>query len=723
MEDKEDCFGRATVALTRAIKHTYIVSPIDMAGLIGMAQTLAVYHYGYYTLKDRSVQFHEPKRIPSDAEAVLEWGLNTPFNSQDKPPLAIAMVVTLNGVRSLRRYRLVIAQKSKLRLTQEVTAALASHSRDHRLTASSFFPCSIDREYLYGYAGDGYRSPLWLCASHNGSPVLVHRLRGSKMYFHQATKDRRILLIPGIHYFDAHRLQPLLLQTPALQAHLRASPLVGPEGAGETVEDPSSEEERATTDGESEVEEEADEADLPPEEPWCPPIPPALDDPTEMEIKGAADKLDTMMNSSQPQANVFFQPENLGALPHLWLQAKLTISLTSMQEKFARLFMSIASELWLRDAIDTVEEVFAHAARSFTLRLAETLAQYICSLTRRAESLATPETECLLYATFWFRPILSELIGAAKESADVNRERAPSGPVKVVVTNQPHSRRHTGVDLVSGVSALLAWFPASWASKIAPCFIGEEGGAIQAPQEVSFACPHRVFEGLQREAVDQVLQAVKFTDKNAPGLNLALDEEFQAADCFAELIRGYTMGVVEPYIMMGLQPTGPTRVNLEVIVPSPKGLTPAMWKQTATLCPLEWPSNYSLLRLWHTPKSFHQYAAQLKQQVQHRHMFTHWEVNRGKLASRVLFQRPAHYLPETILQQHVRERTFPDRKLRRRAPDTDVVTFQTKCNELRLLAARAERANPVSFAIGNSWNDTLRADKQHHLEYTTRSQT
>ena len=125
-EDKEDCFGRATVALTRAIQHTYIVSPIDMAGLIRIAQTLAVYHYGYYTLKDRTVQFHEPKHVPSDAEAVLEWGLDTPFS-----------------------------------------------------------------------------------ASYNGYPVLVHRLRGSKMYFHQATKDRRILLIPGIHYFDAHRLQSL----------------------------------------------------------------------------------------------------------------------------------------------------------------------------------------------------------------------------------------------------------------------------------------------------------------------------------------------------------------------------------------------------------------------------------------------------------------------------------------------------------------------------------
>ena len=103
LEDREDCLGRATVALTRAIRHTYIVSPIDMAGMIGMAQTRAVYHYGHHTLKNRLVQYYEPAREPLDAEAVLEWGLDTPFTSQDKPPLAIAMVVTLNGVRSLRR--------------------------------------------------------------------------------------------------------------------------------------------------------------------------------------------------------------------------------------------------------------------------------------------------------------------------------------------------------------------------------------------------------------------------------------------------------------------------------------------------------------------------------------------------------------------------------------------------------------------------------------------
>ena len=134
---------------------------------------------------------------------------------------------------------------------------------------------------------------------------------------------------------------------------------------------------------------------------------------------------------------------------------------------------------------------------------------------RRAETLATPETEFLLYATYWFRPILSELIGAATESAAVNRDRAPSGPVKVVVTNQPHSRPNAGIDLVSGVSALLAWFPAIWASKVAPCVIGDAGGASQLPQEVTIQCANGEAANAQWDDGDQVLQAVKFTDQES----------------------------------------------------------------------------------------------------------------------------------------------------------------------------------------------------------------
>ena len=73
------------------------------------------------------------------------------------------------------------------------------------------------------------------------------------------------------------------------------------------------------------------------------------DDPTEEELVGAAETLDTMMAKVQPPFNIFFTPASLGALPALWLQAKLTISLAPFQEKFAKLFQSQrnSSLLWV----------------------------------------------------------------------------------------------------------------------------------------------------------------------------------------------------------------------------------------------------------------------------------------------------------------------------------------------------------------------------------------
>ena len=59
--------------------------------------------------------------------------------------------------------------------------------------------------------------------------------------------------------------------------------------------------------------------------------------------------------------------------------------------------------------------------RSFTIRLAHHLAKYLSRLMRHAEDLADPHTSCFMYATYWFRPSLTELLGAAKEPDDVNR--------------------------------------------------------------------------------------------------------------------------------------------------------------------------------------------------------------------------------------------------------------------------------------------------------------
>ena len=130
------------------------------------------------------------------------------------------------------------------------------------------------------------------------------------------------------------------------------------------------------------------------DQPWCPPLPDHMDNPTEEELMRAAEKLDTMVEQLQANPTIFFTPSSLGALPALWLQAKLTITLQPFQDKLSRLFLAIAAELWLRG------------------RLAEQLAQYITSLMRHAAELATPHTQCLLYARYCFRPILSKLLDA-----------------------------------------------------------------------------------------------------------------------------------------------------------------------------------------------------------------------------------------------------------------------------------------------------------------------
>jgi hypothetical protein len=130
--------------------------------------------------------------------------------------------------------------------------------------------------------------------------------------------------------------------------------------------DPSSEEEPSTSDEEdNDVEVSSDE------ERWCPPNLDQPADPTEEELAGAAEKLETMVAQLQTNSSIFFTPASLGALPALWLQAKLTISLAPFQEKIAKLFLTIAAELWLRGCPEAIDSTFQNFARSVTVRLAE----------------------------------------------------------------------------------------------------------------------------------------------------------------------------------------------------------------------------------------------------------------------------------------------------------------------------------------------------------------
>ena len=89
---------------------------------------------------------------------------------------------------------------------------------------------------------------------------------------------------------------------------------------------------------------------------------------------------------------------------------------------------------------------------------------------------------------------------------------------------------------------------------------------------------------------------------------------------------------------------------------------------------------------------------QLRKQMNHRHMFSHWEINYDKFASRVLYHLLAHYVPEATLQQNVQDRDFPSRQVRKKPPQADIDEFKAKCRELRRFPTTQELSNPVSFA-------------------------
>ena len=80
-EDTEDCLGRITVGLTRSKSLTLLVSPLDMMGLIGMAQVVATIAYGIQGLRRGETTWDWPKFNANPEQENLEqmrrWSLNT----------------------------------------------------------------------------------------------------------------------------------------------------------------------------------------------------------------------------------------------------------------------------------------------------------------------------------------------------------------------------------------------------------------------------------------------------------------------------------------------------------------------------------------------------------------------------------------------------------------------------------------------------------------------
>ena len=118
-EDTEDCLGRTTVGLTRSKSLTILVSPLDMLGLMGMAQVVATIAYGIRGLRTGETTWSWPDFHSDPAQEnlgqIARWSLNQ-APDWTYPPLAIANQYKDRHTKETKRerYRLILVRGYEL---------------------------------------------------------------------------------------------------------------------------------------------------------------------------------------------------------------------------------------------------------------------------------------------------------------------------------------------------------------------------------------------------------------------------------------------------------------------------------------------------------------------------------------------------------------------------------------------------------------------------------
>ena len=101
-EDTEDCLGRITVGLTRSKSLTLLVSPLDMMGLIGMAQVIATIAYGIQGLRRGETTWDWPKFNANpeqeNREQMQRWSLNTVLHGHIPPWQSLTNITTTKPI-------------------------------------------------------------------------------------------------------------------------------------------------------------------------------------------------------------------------------------------------------------------------------------------------------------------------------------------------------------------------------------------------------------------------------------------------------------------------------------------------------------------------------------------------------------------------------------------------------------------------------------------------
>ena len=208
-EDTEDCLGRITVGLTRSKSLTIVVSPLDMIGLIGMAQVLATLAYGIKGLR-RGIStwdkpyFHDDPQHENTSQ-MERWSLNqapTWTAPHSQPPLQHQQPTCPKHAIQAHP-----CQSIQLRLAHSRQACNAWPHRS----------CQKRLASLGAYTGLAVRwdNPICNAADHSSRPTYVCLPSGlyharSGRILQQSGPNQEVTPLPGIYFFDGWRVRPCM---------------------------------------------------------------------------------------------------------------------------------------------------------------------------------------------------------------------------------------------------------------------------------------------------------------------------------------------------------------------------------------------------------------------------------------------------------------------------------------------------------------------------------
>ena len=197
-----------TVGLTRSKSLTILVSPLDMLGLMGMAQVVATIAYGIRGLRTGETtwswpDFHSDPTQENLAQ-IQRWSLNQ-APDWTYPPLAIANQYRDRHTKEIKRerYRLILVRGYEL---DWLRGDLLRRTREEN-GKSNWIPkqeLPFTEIVLYAYAADCTPYPTYVML-----PTGLHKARTGALVPRQGP-HQEIIPLPGIYFFDGWRVEPSL---------------------------------------------------------------------------------------------------------------------------------------------------------------------------------------------------------------------------------------------------------------------------------------------------------------------------------------------------------------------------------------------------------------------------------------------------------------------------------------------------------------------------------